>query len=70
MKPRFKFRNPPFKVRVLVVASFFALPGTLAGMLASLWLGRFVLCAIVGLTVGMLTGAALEAGEDILRRND
>ncbi len=70
MKPRFKIRNPPFKVRVLVVAGFFTLPGTLAGILVSLWLGRFALCAIVGATIGALAGAALEAGEDILRRND
>ena len=70
MRPRFKFRNPPFKYRVLFVAAFMALPGTLAGALASLLFGRFAICMGVGTLIGAIAGAWLEARADILHRDD
>ncbi len=70
MSPRFKFRNPPFKYRVLIVAAFLALPGTVAGAIASLFFGRFATCMIIGAAIGALTGTWLEAGADILHRDD
>ncbi len=70
MRPRFKFRNPSFRYRVLIVAAFFALPGALAGALVSLFFGRFAICMIVGAGIGAFTGAWLEAGADILHRDE
>ena len=70
MRPRFKFRNPPFKYRVLIVAAFFGLPGALVGALASLFFGRFTICVVVGAAIGAFAGAWLEAGADILHRDD
>ena len=57
MRPRFKFRNPPFKYRVLFVAVFMALPGTLAGAIASLFVGRCAVCMVVGALIGAIAGA-------------
>ncbi len=70
MRPRFKFRNPPFKYRVLIVAAFLALPGTVAGALASLFFGRFAICVVIGAAIGAIAGAWLEAGADILHHDD
>ena len=70
MRPRFKFRNPPFMYRVIIVAAFFTLPGALAGALASLFVPRFPTCMIVGAAIGAFAGAWLEAGADILHRDE
>lgn len=70
MKPRFKFRNPPLAMRVVVVAGFFATLGALAGLIGCLIWGHVRLTLIVSVLFGAFAGAFLEAGADMIHRHD
>lgn len=62
IKCRFSsFRNPPLKWRVFLVAAVFAMPGFLAGGMASLFLGEFFISSFAGALTFALVGAVMEA---------
>jgi hypothetical protein len=63
MKCRFsRFRNPPFRWRVFLVAAVLAVPGALAGGMVSLFLGEFLVCSLAGALLSAIGGAVMEAG--------
>jgi hypothetical protein len=59
---RFRFRDPPFKWRVILVAAALATPGYLAGGMASLWLGDFDTCSAAGAMLGAVGGVGWNTG--------
>jgi hypothetical protein len=55
-----QFRNPKRQWRLLAAACAYAMPGALAGGIISVFMGRPMVCDLIGLIVGGLCGAWFE----------
>ena len=58
---RNRFRNPPRRWRIFAISLALAIPGALVRGIAALFVGRPVLCMLMGLLVGAVSGVLLEA---------
>lgn len=59
--PLASWRNPPWLIRVAVVALVTAMPGALLGASCALFVGDLPVCSFTGALIGMLFGMTLEA---------
>ena len=61
MNGQFEIRNPPFKLRVCIVAFVLSVCGGLGGLMVALFLGYATICTVMGAVAGAVAGAMLEA---------